>query len=1203
MFLKAYLFPVPIKKRPGSPAYAFSLTRRLATTREKLSTIMKLTAIMLLLGCFCANARGISQTVTLSKDATSLKAIFHDIEAQTGYQFFFSDNDLKTAGKISIHVNKASLAEALQHCFTGSSLDYKIIGKTVVVRIKEQPEKTTGAQVFNYAYVKEIVINGTITNEDGLPLEGALVAVKGKSAKTTSDKSGAFTIRCALNDVLQISYIGYRSKEIPVINENNITVQLATMSKELEETVVVAYGKVKKNVYTGAAAQINSAVFENRPLDNVNNAIVGAAPGIQTTTSGGAPGSGPSIRLRGFGSYSASSAPLYVVDGAPYDGAISALNPADVASISVLKDASTSALYGSRAANGVIIITTKNGKSSKNKLSFRGSTGIVRRGLSEYDRVNAYDYYPLMWEAYKNSLVYGSAAIPSDDAAKLASGLYPRNTSGLQVYNGGAYSDISQLLVYNPFNVGSTSIVDVNGKMNPSAQLLYGDDLDWSKAAEQGGRSRQDYQMSFGGGGDNADYYGSFGYTSTKGYLIKSDMKRYNGRINVTARPTTWFKTGINMAGSVVKANQDNTGSNTGIVNPFYFSRYAAPIYPVYLHDATTGAYILDANGNKQYDIGNGRPYNAGRNAIQENLLNDRVSNRNLLNGRGFAEVSFLKNFKATVNMSVDLQNDLEQDYDNTIVGDGAPAGRAKRYTEKTLSYTFNQLVGYTNGWGKHHVDVLAGHETYDLTYNYLYGYKQGQIVDGITELPNFSTINSVTSQTDRKKIESYLSRASYDFDGKYALSASFRRDGNSKFAPDVRWANFWSVGGAWNITQERFMKPVTVLNQLKLRASYGKVGNDGGIDYYAYQAFYNLGRNNAAEPGFIQGTLSNYELTWESNNSLDIGVDFSLLNNRLSGSIDYFNRQSSGMIFSVPQPLSNGGTTSGGYTVNTNVGNMYNRGIEVQLVGQIVKTKDFSYTLTTNFTTFRNRITKMPDGQPNIINGTKQLSVGHSIYDFYLRHFYGVDQNTGEALYTALSYDPANPGTTRIIAKGDGTQDTVTSTIGNAKYSYVGASSIPKFYGSISNEFTYKNFTLSFLLTYQVGGKVFDGSYADLMSGGKYGTALSTDALRRWQKPGDVTDVPRMDNARMSDFGGTSDRWLTNGSYLNINNVMLSYRIPRKWLSRITARDASIYVSGENLHLFSARKGMNVMETFSGTTSNSYSYNRIMTVGLNLNF
>ncbi|MFY0255194.1 TonB-dependent receptor [Chitinophaga sp. 30R24] len=1201
--------PLPLHKgilSPNSSLYLHETTAR----NQRPKHFVKFITFLLLTCSLGAYASAVAQKLTISKKNASLQEVFKEIEKQTGYQFFFSDSDLRGTKTVSLQVHDAEMEEVLRKSLSGQALTYEIVGQTVV--IKHQKQSGNLNDLSTTSAVAPIQISGIVTDEHQEPLLGATVMIRGNKSKAAiTDVKGRFTLSCNADDILLVSFIGYKTTEVAIQGRTQLNITLAANSNQLEETVVVAYGTSKKSVYTGAAAQISSKDFEKRPLNNVTNALVGAAPGIQSTNSSGAPDAGPGIRLRGFGSYSISSSPLYVVDGVPYDGSLGAIDPSDIATLSVLKDASTSALYGSRAANGVIIITTKKGEKNRNHLSFSANYGIVRRGLQEYDRVDAYQYYPLMWEAYRNSLAYGTTAVPLADAGKIASGLYPRFTSGAnngkQNYNGAAYSDISQLLLANPFSVPAGQLLDADGHLNPDAKLLYPEDLDWSKAAEKGGRSRQNYQLSYSGGTDKSDYYGSFGYTDMKGYLIKSDMKRFNGRLNLNVHPLTWFKSGLNAAGSYMKQNEDNTASSTGFVNPFYFSRYAGPIYAVHQHDAS-GAYILDEKGAPLYDLGVGRPFAGGRNAIYENLLNERIQNKDLISGRTYAEISFAPFLKLTTNFSADIENNLYQDYDNRIVGDGAPAGRSDRYTERKVSYTFNQLLNFHRSWNKHNVDVLAGHENYNYTSNFLEGYKQGQIVDGITELPNFSTINTATSYTDVRRIESYLSRLNYDYEGKYVLSASLRRDGNSRFAPAVRWATFWSVGGAWNIAQEHFFN-TDVVNQLKLRASYGKVGNDGGnrkddgISYYAYQAFYNLGRNNAGEPGFVQGTLGNDELTWESNNSFDLGLDFSLFDNRLSGNIDYFNRQSSGMIFSVPQPLSNGGTTGGGFTINTNVGDMYNRGIELQLRGEIVRTRYFRYSLTVNATTFKNQITRMPDNQPQIIDGTKQLSVGHSIYDYYLRHFYGVDPDNGDALYTAQTYNPASPGNTKIITNKNGTQDTVTSSISNAKYMYAGASSIPKLYGSLLNEFSYKNLTLSVTVTYQLGGKVYDANYANLMVSGQYGTALSTDILNRWQKKGDITKVPRMDNLRVSDFSGASDRWLTNASYLNINNITLSYKVPKRWLSHITGNDANVYLSGENLHMFSSRKGMNVNQSFNGTTSNTYTYNRIVTMGVNLNF
>lgn len=1050
-------------------------------------------------------------------------------------------------------------------------------------------------------------VNGRVTDEKGNPLSGVSVVPLNSKVGTQTDKSGYYQISLPASvSILRFSYVDFKPEE-KKITSPNLNVILSASNNHLEEVIVVAYGTVKKGDYTGSSAQIDAKDIEKRPLSNALNAIVGSAPGIQTTSSSGQPGSAPNIRLRGYGSYSASSSPLYVVDGTVYDLGISSINPDDIETISTLKDASTTALYGSRGANGVIIITTKRGKKSQNNLNFKVTHGFTERGIPEYSRVDPYQYYPLMWEAYKNTLQFNSS-IPAADAAKLASGLYPRYTTGAnigkQIYNGAAYNDISQFLGYNPFSVASTAIVDVNGQINPNASLIWGDDLDWAGAVSKGGQ-RGDYNLSFSGGADKSDYFGSLNYTNEEGYQINSGLKRYTGRIGVNAQPTSWFKTGLNFSGSINTIQNGYTSGGTSIVNPFYFSRYIGPIYPIHAHDPATGAYLKNNLGEIYYDFGNSgnaaRPSLPGRHTIAENLWNVRNVKRNNISARTFADVIFTPYLKFTTNVGADVQDYLYQEFDNKIVGDGSPSGRARRTSTKTTSYTINELLNFNKKFGNHNISALVGHENYSYIYNYQYGSKQGQIVDGITELENFSTTNSVSSSTDKATIESYLSRVNYDYLGKYFLSASLRRDGNSKFSAQQRWANFWSVGAAWRLDKEAFLSDVKWINQLKLRSSYGITGNDGGIGLYPYQALYNLGYNNSTEPGFVQGTLANDSLTWETAKSLDLGVDFSLFKNRVSGSIEYFNRVTDGLIFSVPQPLSNGGTSSGALSVIKNIGSLYNRGIEVQLSVDVVRLKDFNWNVNINWTKFKNQITKMPDGIPEIINGTKKLSVGHSIYDFYLKHYYGVDPIDGAALYSNINTYSAS--TCRLVDNDKGTKDTVTTDQNNAKLVYTGDVSTPDYYGSVSNTFTYKGFQLSVVLTYQVGGKIYDGSYQSLMSPGSYGTALSSDILKRWQKPGDITNVPRMDNGKTGVFDATSDRWLIGASYLNVNSISLSYTLPKTLLTKVKGKSASIFVSGENLALFSKRKGLSAGSSFSGTTDNTYNVARVMSVGLNFTF
>jgi len=1051
------------------------------------------------------------------------------------------------------------------------------------------------------------VVSGKVTDDKGKPLAGVSVMIKGTLIGTVTNADGNYTITVPANGrTLVFSSTEMTEKESSLDAASKIT--LTSKNSSLDEVVVVAYGTARRASLTSSIPRITADDIKNRPLVNVVNALVGSAPGIQTTTGSGAPGSSPGIRLRGFGSYNLSSSPLIVVDGVPYDGGLANINPEDMESISTLKDASSTSLYGSRAANGVISITTKKGKSGRNNLSFKVVQGVTSRAIPEYEKVNAFEYYPIMWESYRNSLRYNATnAVPLADANRLASGLLPRNAAGLQVFNGNAYGDVYQTLGnYNPFaGVASNAIVGEDGKLNPAAtSLLWGDDLNWFDAFYRNG-SRGDYGLTYQGGNEKSDYFGSFNYTNEKGFVKRSDLQRFSGRVAINTNPTKWFKTGLNISGAMINTNQiDNEGS---INDPFYFARGVGPIYPVYVHNPTTGAFVLDAQGNKVYDIGNvpgfgSRPFNQGRHAIYENELNQFNYKRNNLSARTYGDIIFTDYLKFTANASVDVQEYYEAGYDNAIVGDGAPAGRARRNFTRTVSNTLNQLLNFNKKFGDHNVTALAGHESYSYTYNYLYGFKIEQgFADGNTEFPNFSTISSLNSYTNRERIESYLSRVGYDYKGKYIVTGSLRRDGNSKFAKDVRWDNFWSVGAAWRLDKETFLTNSSWINELKVRGSYGKVGNSEGLGMSPYMGLYALGFNNGPAFGILQSALPNNELTWETAKNWDAGVDFSLFKNRISGTVEYFNRVTDGMIFNVGQPLSNGGSTGGNFVVVQNIGSMYNRGIEATVTGRVFSRKDFNWNVTVNATTFKNQITKMPDTQKEIIDGTKKLSEGRSIYDYWLRDYYGVDPTDGASLYRYNTFSTAN---CRILTNKDGGLDTVTTLISNAKYIYADRNSIPDVYGSIQNSFRYKNFEMSFMFTYQLGGWLYDNGYAGLMHAGTPGANLHKDALQRWQNPGDVTNVPRMQSSTTADLGaGTSTKWFLSATHLSLNNINIAYNLPKSFLSAINASAARFYISGENVALFAKRKGTMVNQNFSGTNSNAYPPARVISAGINVNF
>jgi len=957
----------------------------------------------------------------------------------------------------------------------------------------------------------------------------------------------------------------------------------SSTAKTLEGVVVVAYGAQKKSSVTGAVAQLSEKMIAKRPVTNIADALAGSAPGIQSTLSGGQPGGSPNVRIRGFGSISAGSSPLIVVDGIVYDGDMASLNPGDIASMSMLMDAASAALYGSRGSNGVILITTKKGsnKNKKTAVQFRMSQGINDRMLPEYGRVNAYDYYPLMWEFYRNGIVSNQGGFLANKIAK---------------------ENIKSFLGYNPFNVADDEIVDINGKLNPNASLLYADDLDWEKASTRKGY-RQEYGLSFNGGNENADYYASVGYVGENGYTTNSDFKRWNGRVSANAKLSSRIKAGLNIYGSTTTTNQTPAYGTGYIVNPFYFSRVMGPIYPVHAHDVS-GNYVLDEYGNKVYDDGvhdyGIRPFATGRNAVAEGLLNINYLTGQSFGARTYIDISILKDLKFTSNLGMDQETTEGYNYLNPIIGDGAPSGALTRSNSRVKSYTFNQLLNYTKRWNGHSIEAMGGHENYERETNGSTVSMRGQIApSNKLELENYSTVSSApVSSSVAKRVESYLSRVNYDYRSLYFLSASFRRDGNSFFASDKRWANFWSVGGAWRLSGEEFFKNISkasFVNELKLKVSYGKVGNDA-VGAYAYQGGYSP-NNNAQEPGYIYAVVPNRNLTWESLENLNAGIEFSLFKDRISGYVQYYNKNSSGLVFAVPQPLSNGGTPDGAYFIWQNIGSMYNRGIEVSLTGNIVRNKNFDWQTTVNASTLKNMITKMPETNKEIISGTKKLSVGHSIFDYWLVSYAGVDPTNGDALFELDEKNGYQNGFPYDYPDKTINGKKYTTAISRAKYDYQG-SAIPDLYGSWRNDFRYKNFSLDLLMTYQIGGLTYDGVYAGMMSP-VFGQSMHNDIHNRWQQTGDQTDIPRLDYGRTGDFYGASSRWLTSATSITVNNINLSYSFNKSVLEKLKMNGLQTYVSIENVYQFSGRKGMNVLQSFNGTTGDVYLPRRVYSLGV----
>ena len=1020
-------------------------------------------------------------------------------------------------------------------------------------------------------------VTGTVIDaEGGEPLIGVTVQVEGTTTGTVTDLDGGYSLQAKSGDVLIFSYTGMETLSIPVGTQTTVDVELGASSIALEQVIVTAYGGAKKQgSFTGSATQINAEALEGRAVTNLSAAIEGA-PGIQYSPGSGQPGASSAVRVRGFGSVNASSDPLYVVDGIIFSGDLNSINPNDIESLTVLKDASSTALYGAKAANGVILVTTKKGKSGQSRFSVNLSQGFSGRALPEYDRLGPAQYYELQWEGLRNSIE------STTDASR-------------EEANARASREIVGQLGVNPFNVADTTLIGQNGMINPNAELLYGDDLDWQDALIRLG-NRTEANISYQGGTETTTYFASLGYIDDTGWIKGSDFGRVSGRINVATQPRDWIKTGFNANLASTTTNLAQDGGSTSFVNPFFSTRAIAPIYPLYEHDPVTGEFVLDDNGERIFNLGDDRVGNTnGRNVIQETLLNVDRDEITTLGARAFVDFYFLDNFRITFNGGLDRRGLNNETFGNPVVGDASPDGRASRFNQVRNSISFNQLINYSNTFGSHNITVLGGHESFSFEENNFSGGRNGLIATGNTELVNFTTTTFLSSSTFNYTTEGYFARAEYDFDNKYFLTTSFRADGSSRFAEDVRWGNFYSLGTAWRLDQENFISGVSWIDLLKLRASYGEVGNDSNLDdgslsFFASQPTFGIGFNNAAEAGILSGSLGSSTLEWETNQQTDVAIEFGLFDYRLSGSVEYYNRVTDNLIFDVPLPLSTGNSS-----VNANIGSLVNRGVEINLSMSIINTPGFNYTLDFNGSTISNEFLELP--QEEIINGTKKLVVGGSIFDYWLRDFKGVDPDDGAALYL-LDEDANTDGDDVRTFNGE----QVTTDINNAGFAFVGTA-IPDFFGSFTNKFRVGNLRFGFLFTYQLGGQTYDSNHANLLDVNNYGSALSTDILDRWQQPGDITDVPRYDASQANNFNAGSSRFLIKSDFIALRQANISYDLSAPLLDRIGMTSVRVFANGENLFTKTARKGMDVNQRFNGTSGNRFTPPRTITFGINAGF
>ena len=1054
---------------------------------------------------------------------------------------------------------------------------------------------------------KTITVTGTVVAEkDGQPIAGAYVLVNGTTIGTITDAEGKFGIKSVPADAKEIivTFLGMTTASAPV-SANPLHIVMQEDSHFLEETIVVAYGTATKSSFTGSAAMVKAETIENRVTTNVTNALSGTTPGVQVIGSSGDPASGgASIRIRGFGSMSASNAPLYIVDGMPYDGSISDINPSDVESMSVLKDAAASAIYGARGANGVVLITTKRAQSSDAVVKFDAKWGSNSRLIPQYDVINDPAlYYETHYKMLYNSQVYAGKT-PAEAYAFADANLFDEKNGGLG---------------YKVYSVPEgQKFIGTNFKLNPNATLGYSDGTytyipdNWYDETFHNS-FRQEYNLSVSGRKDKFSYYASAGYLDDGGIVSNSDYHRFTARVNADYQAKKWFKVTTNVSYShsdSKAASYDSRYGSSG--NVFYITNNIAPIYPLYVRDAEGN--IMYENGYKVYDANqtNFKRPNIMGNAVRDNEINSKKSYADVLNGKVGVVISPIEGLDITANAGL-MNDNTRYNYLYSAFASGSSVdGQASVGHQRMFALNTQYLVSYKTDFkgSKHNFDVLAGYELYSLKIQSLSGSNDHLFDPTVGELGNAdgTSQKNVTSYTADYITQGFLARAQYDYDGKYFISASYRRDASSRFAKGHRWGNFGSVGAAWLISEEGFMSGADWVNMLKLKASWGVQGNDSlypnessAIKYYPYADNYTHSYNE--ETGDYSLTLSykgNQDLTWESSHAFNVGVDFELFNGYLNGTVEYFSRTTVDLLYSKDVPLSSGNPT-GMYPVN--VGSIRNNGVEVTLGGNIINTKNIQWDWNFNISHYTNKILALDESvAENGIRGSYFIyKIGGSLYESYIHKFAGIDPETGKGLYYQKVLDK----------EGNWTGETKTTDVFADSDQFENGSILPKVYGGFGTTLRVYGVDLSVQLAYQAGGKYYDGTYQSLMhTSNGVGTAWHKDALKAWTPENPNTNVPRLDGD--TSVGQTAvDCYFISSNYLSVNNVTLGYTFPKKWMDKIKVAGLRVYVAGDNLAVTSARKGVDPrfsvglgsMTSNSGLNSGGYAAMRTITGGLTLTF
>lgn len=1049
------------------------------------------------------------------------------------------------------------------------------------------------------AFAQQLQVTGTVKDHTGNPVAGATILVEGSTTGTTSNADGSYSITAPSDATLLVSFIGYQPQQIAVAGKSRIDITLKEDTQSIDDVIVVAFGTAKKEAFTGSATVIKSDDIAKSQQSNVAQALAGKVAGVQLTNSSGQPGAAPDIRIRGFSSLNAGNSPLWIVDGMPYSGDLNNLNPNDIESMTVLKDAASNALYGARGANGVVMITTKKAKSKDAIITVDAKWGVNSRAVKDYEYItNPAQFYETHYNALKN--YYLDSGMSAMEAHLKAN----QNLTGSANDGGLGY------MVYTvPEGQG---FIGINGKVNPQATLgrrlvyegqeYYVRPDDWTDAAFRTSL-RQEYNISIAGSGDKTSVYASFGYLNNEGIAYNSDMDRFTTRLKLDYQAKDWLKMGANATYARFHYNQiDDDGSSGSSGNVFAYTTTIGPIYPLYIRDGN-GNVLYNEDGIKLYDYGQNagmeRSIFTNSNALSESRLNTQASEGNAFNGTAFFDISFLKDFKFTFNAGVTLDETRSTVIKNPYFGQFASEeGLLSKGHSRQLEFNTQQILNYTKQIGQHNVNVMVGHEYYNANTYALSASKSHMLTEDNDELAGaIIDKQSASSYRTEYNNEGYFARVMYDYASKYFFSASFRRDASSRFHPDHRWGNFWSLGGAWIITREDFMANTqSWLDNLKLKASIGSQGNDN-IGNFRYTNTYTI-ENANGEVSTVFNAKGAEDITWETNTNFNAGIEFSLLQGMISGGVEYFLRKTTDMLLSFPVPPSMGYSS-----YYANVGDMHNSGIEIELNYTPIRREKLQWDINLNMTHLRNRITMLPaerrnkvvEGYEGYVSGTTFYGEGLPMYTFYMKKYAGVSDE-GKSMWYMDETD----------SEGNLTGRRVTTTEFAKATDYLCGDPIPDLYGGFGTSLNFYGFDLSVAFTYQIGGLAYDSGYAAAMySPANKSTGMNwhKDILNAWTPENSTSNIPRLQYEDQNQ-NAQSDRFLMDASYLNLQNINFGYTLPSKITQKFGVDRVRIYLACENVYYWSKRQGFDPRYSYSGATSQAtYSPVRTISGGINIQF